>query len=89
MQKKIEENAKREFIEEQRELIEGPSSKKKKKITVTNDNTGKSHTYDVNTMKDQFGSYPPWYNLRHAKKKIRRKEKVMKRNQYRNGKIHF
>ncbi|KAG5678242.1 hypothetical protein PVAND_007934 [Polypedilum vanderplanki] len=87
-QKQLEQTIKEEFIEEQKSIIEGPP-KKKKKITVVNDNTGKVHVYDTNTMKDQHGSYPPWMNIRKLKKKERRKQKITKRSQFRNGKIHF
>ncbi|GAB0089919.1 protein LLP homolog [Sergentomyia squamirostris] len=46
-----------------------PSSKRIRKVHLKNEKTDVVHVYNANTMKDQFGNYPVWYNRRAEKKK--------------------
>lgn len=42
-------------------------------ITIVNENTGKSHTFNSKTLKDQYGNRPAWFKNRKlgkAKKKL-------------------
>lgn len=32
-------------------------------MKIVNSNTGKMHEFDIDTLKDQHGSYPPWLNV--------------------------
>ena len=47
---------------------------KGKKVKVLNEKSGKEHTFNMKTMKDQHGSYPVWYNPRKTDKKVRKKQ---------------
>lgn len=48
-------------------------------IEVVNENTKKVHIYNTRTMRDQFGSLPPWQKPRNTERKIRKKEHAMKK----------
>ena len=50
-----------------------------KKVKVTNEKTGKLHVYNSKTMKDQHGSYPPWYKPKKTAKRMRKKAFAQKR----------
>lgn len=41
-------------------------------ITVINEKTGKPHTYNTKTFKDENGSYPPWFKPRKTQKRMRK-----------------
>ncbi|KAM7356382.1 uncharacterized protein ACRADG_002140 isoform 1-T2 [Cochliomyia hominivorax] len=47
-------------------------------ITVVNEKTGKTHIYNSKTLKDQHGSYPPWYKPRKTAKRMRKKDHARK-----------
>lgn len=47
-------------------------------ITVVNEKTGKSHTFNSKTLKDQHGSYPAWYKPKKTAKRIRKKNHARK-----------
>lgn len=50
-----------------------PSNEPVEDITIVNENTGKSHTFNSKTLKDQFGTRPVWFKNRKlgkAKKKL-------------------
>lgn len=82
----MEDTIKNEFIAEEREKIEKLSKKKnKKKMKIVNDNTGLAHEFDEATLKDQFGSYPPWLNVGNYKRKLRRKKAAVRKNQVYTG----
>lgn len=86
LQKKTEETIKSEFIAEKREEIEKLSKKRnKKKMKITNDNTGLVHDFNTKTLKDQYGSYPPWLNIGNYKRKLRRKKAAVRKNQFYTG----
>lgn len=46
-------------------------------IEVVNENTKKVHRYNTKTMRDQYGSLPPWKQPRNTEKKIRKKNHAM------------
>jgi hypothetical protein len=74
-----------EFIEELKAELDEPKKKKKKNgktMKVVNANTGKEHSYNTRTLKDQFNSYPPWLNVGNHKRKIKRKKSALKKNQF-------
>lgn len=48
-------------------------------IEVKNENTGVVHRYNTKTMRDQFGTLPPWKTRRNTEKKIRKKTHAMKK----------
>ncbi|XP_004526880.1 protein LLP homolog [Ceratitis capitata] len=50
-----------------------------KNFTEVNEKTGKVHVYNSKTMKDQHGSYPPWYKPKKTAKRIRKKAHAMKK----------
>ncbi|XP_011210898.1 protein LLP homolog [Bactrocera dorsalis] len=50
-----------------------------KSFTEVNEKTGKVHVYNSKTMKDQHGSYPPWYKPKKTAKRIRKKAHAMKK----------
>lgn len=48
-------------------------------VEVKNDNTGVVHRYNSKTMRDQFGTLPPWKRPRNTEKKIRKKTHAMQK----------
>lgn len=56
-------------------------------MKIVNDNTGKLHEYDVKSLKDQHGSYPPWLNVGNHKRKIKKRKSAIKKNQFHTGSV--
>lgn len=90
----MEETLREEFIEEVKEKMEASTSNSKKKnkkrgkkMTIKNENTGKVHEYDVKTLKDQYGTYPPWLNVGNHKRKIKKRRTAIRRNQFHTGSV--
>lgn len=54
-------------------------------MKIENKNTGKSHEFDPTTLKDQFGSFPPWLNVGNHMRKIKRKKAAARKNQFYTG----
>lgn len=48
-------------------------------IEVKNENTGVIHQYNSKTMRDQFGTLPPWKSRRTTERKVRKKTHAMKK----------
>lgn len=48
-------------------------------VEVVNENTKKVHVYNTKTMRDQYGTLPPWMKTKNTARKIRRKEHAMKK----------
>lgn len=48
-------------------------------VEVKNENTGVIHQYNSKTMRDQFGTLPPWKRARNTERKIRKKTHAMKK----------
>lgn len=48
-------------------------------VEVVNENTKKVHVYNTKTMRDQYGTLPPWQKPRNTEKKVRRKNHAMKK----------
>ncbi|XP_070509547.1 gelsolin-related protein of 125 kDa [Chironomus tepperi] len=93
-EKQLEATLKKEFIEEVKEKIEASTSKKatKKKrkgkvMKIKNENTGKLHEFDTKTLKDQYGSYPPWLNVGNHKRKIKRRKTAIQKGQFNIGSV--
>ena len=53
---------------------------KGEKIKVINENTGKEHIYNTKTMKDQHGSYPPWFKTKKTPKRMRKLNHARKKH---------
>lgn len=88
-QKQAEKLIEQEFVEEKRSEIEHATYKKKlnnkRKMTVINTNTGKTHVFDTKTLRDQFNSYPNWLNVGNFKRKIKKRKTAMKKNNFISG----
>lgn len=54
-------------------------------MKIVNDNTGKLHVFDPKTLKDQYGSYPPWLNVGNHKRKIKKRKAALRKNQFYTG----
>jgi hypothetical protein len=54
---------------------------------IQNQNTGKIHVFDTKSMKDQYGTYPPWLNVGNHKRKMKRKKSALKKDQFYTGAI--
>ena len=54
-------------------------------MKIVNKNTKKVHEFDTNTLKDQYGSYPPWLNVANHKRKLSRKKAAKRKNQVYTG----
>lgn len=48
-------------------------------VEVVNENTKKVHRYNTKTMRDQYGTLPPWKKPRNTEKKQRKKIHAMKK----------
>lgn len=48
-------------------------------VEVINENTKKVHIYNTKTLRDQYGTLPPWKKPRNTEKKIRKKNHAMKK----------
>uniref|UniRef100_A0A1A9WG02 Protein LLP homolog n=1 Tax=Glossina brevipalpis TaxID=37001 RepID=A0A1A9WG02_9MUSC len=49
-------------------------------VTIVNEKTGKTHIYNTKTLKDQHGSYPPWFKPKKTAKRMRKKAHAQKKN---------
>lgn len=49
-------------------------------ITLVNEKTGKSHTFNSKTLKDEHGTYPAWHKSRKSAKRLRKKDHSRKKN---------
>ncbi|XP_013116494.1 protein LLP homolog [Stomoxys calcitrans] len=71
IEKKTKEEEQLEFeLQEERE--QGQS------VTVVNEKTGKTHVYNTKTLKDQHGSYPPWFKPKKTAKRMRKRDHARK-----------
>lgn len=48
-------------------------------IEVINEKTKKVHIYNTKTMRDQYGTLPPWKQARNTDRKLRKKDHAMKK----------
>lgn len=74
---KTAQDLKKEKIAKEYQEIEHEFEEERDKgenITVVNEKTGKKHTYNTKTMKDEHGSYPPWFKPKKTAKRIRKLE---------------
>lgn len=70
----------KEQKEEQEILDELAEEKDKGEIVeVKNENTGVIHRYNSKTMRDQYGTLPPWHRKRNTERKVRKKTHAMKK----------
>lgn len=56
-------------------------------MKVKNENTGKLHEFDTKTLKDQYGSYPPWLNVGNHKRKMKRRKTAVQKGQFNIGSV--
>lgn len=68
-------------LKEEQEILDELAEEKAKGeiVEVRNENTGVVHKYNSKTMRDQFGTLPPWKTRRHTERKQRKKEHAMKK----------
>lgn len=56
-----------------------PSNQPEENITVINENTGKEHTFNTKTLKDQYGNRPAWFKNRKLGKQKRKLNEFRKK----------
>lgn len=56
-----------------------PSNEPVEDITIVNENTGKSHTFNTKTLKDEFGTRPAWFKNRKLGKKKKKLNEFRKK----------
>lgn len=49
-------------------------------VETVNENTKKVHIYNTKTLRDQYGTLPPWKKPRNTDRKIQKKSHAMKKS---------
>ncbi|XP_052871691.1 protein LLP homolog isoform X1 [Anopheles cruzii] len=84
----VEKETKEELIK--RELKQVSAVPDDKFIEVVNEKTKVKHVYNEKTKRDQFGSYPAWYNPKKEQRKQKLKQgKITKKRQFRGKRMHY
>ncbi|XP_052871693.1 protein LLP homolog isoform X2 [Anopheles cruzii] len=87
-EKKNQKETKEELIK--RELKQVSAVPDDKFIEVVNEKTKVKHVYNEKTKRDQFGSYPAWYNPKKEQRKQKLKQgKITKKRQFRGKRMHY
>uniref|UniRef100_A0A2M3ZFN0 Uncharacterized protein n=1 Tax=Anopheles braziliensis TaxID=58242 RepID=A0A2M3ZFN0_9DIPT len=61
-----------------------------KYIEIVNPKTNVKHVYNEKTKRDQFGTYPVWYNAKKEQRKQKLREgKITRKRQFRGKRMHF
>uniref|UniRef100_T1GBM0 Uncharacterized protein n=1 Tax=Megaselia scalaris TaxID=36166 RepID=T1GBM0_MEGSC len=60
-EQKIKEQAEARVVYRNEEI---PSAEPEENVTIVNEKTGKSHTFNTKTLKDEFGTRPIWFKNR-------------------------
>ncbi|KAI9587892.1 protein LLP homolog isoform X1 [Glossina fuscipes] len=77
--KELKKQEKKSKEEEELEYEMEEAREKGQNVTIVNEKNGKCHIYNTKTLKDQHGSYPPWFKPKKTAKRMRKKAHAQKK----------